>query len=228
MMADQVLVIHAAQRAHVVRVPAPAHIRRIQMPDERVASVDRRRLGLVVAAAVGASGQRVQAVGPGGAGDGAVPAVADAEVLREMVVDGEVGVVVVVHDHARIGIGHVATRQRVRKARGEAVHRAAADLKVGLSGGVIGIPVGIGDVRGRRVRDRILLAVRRVRHLGLEAVDVVAAVFEREVPEHVVERPVLQHQHDDVLDLVQTAALFRLAHRLHAPLTQSWMRPPPV
>ena len=216
-MPDQVLVVDAAQRADVVRVPAPADIRRVEMADERIAPVDRRWLRLVVAAAGGAAGQRIQAVGPGGAGNGAVPAVAHAEVLGQVVVDGEIRAVVVLHDHARIGVGDVAALERVSEARREPVHLAAADLKVGLGRGVVGIPVRIRDVSGRRVRDRILLAVRRVRHPRLEAVDFVAAVLERQVAEHVVKRPVLQHQHDDVLDVLQTAALFRLAHRLHAP-----------
>ena len=36
-----------------------------------------------------------------------------------------------------------------------------------------------------------------------EPVDVVAPAFERQVAEHVVERPVLHHQDDDVLDLLE-------------------------
>ena len=63
-------------------------------------------------------------------------------------------------------------------------------------------------LRERRLlepEDRIRAAFVLVRHPLAKPVDVEAVVFQPEVSEHVVEGAVLEHQHDDVLDLVERA-----------------------
>ena len=53
------------------------------------------------------------------------------------------------------------------------------------------------------VPDLVVLALIGVRHARLQPVDVGPRRFERQIPEHVVERPVLEHEHDDVVDLAE-------------------------
>ena len=84
----------------------------------------------VIAAARGAAGNRVEAVGPGRAGNRAEPAIADSELPGEVIVDRDVGGVVVAHHAARIPVLNPAAGQRVGEARDETVHFAAADLQV--------------------------------------------------------------------------------------------------
>jgi hypothetical protein len=96
------------------------------------------------------------------------------------------------------------------EARDEPVHLPAADLLIDGSARVIGI-LGRCELRARQVMDGIVDAPVAVLELGLQPVDV-GATGEREVAEHVVEGAVLEHQDDDVLDLVQVARGF--GHRL--------------
>jgi hypothetical protein len=54
--------------------------------------------------------------------------------------------------------------------------------------------------------DRVAPTRVLVGHPRSKAIYVVASTLEREVTEHVIERAVLQHQYDDVLDPLETAA----------------------
>jgi hypothetical protein len=63
----------------------------------------------------------------------------------------------------------------------------------------------IGVVRDRRaveMKDRIAPPLMLVRELRSQTVDIIAPALEREVSEHGIKRTVLEHQHDDVLDLL--------------------------
>src|SRR6202044_315816 len=125
--------------------PAPGDAVDVEVTCERRLVVERREVVRQVVAAVrGAAGKRVEAVRPGRAGNRAEPAVADGEVPGEVVVDRDVGGVVVAHDPARIRVLNPAAGQRLGVAGDEAVHRAAPDLQVDAPAGVIGV---IGDRR---------------------------------------------------------------------------------
>jgi len=102
--------------------------------------------------------------------------------------------------------GHLVVRQRLCEARHETVHRPAADLQLYGVRGVVGIG---GDRRGAQVVDWVAVAVMGVGELWPQPVDIRAAALQREVPQHVIERAVLHHQHDDVLDAWMAAVVLR-------------------
>jgi hypothetical protein len=74
---------------------------------------------------------------------------------------------------------------------------------------VIGV---VGDRRGLEVADRVPASAVVVGELCPQPVDVVAAPLERQIPEHVVKRAVLEHQDDDVVDLLQIGDADVLSH----------------
>src|SRR6185295_8636774 len=129
------------------------------------------------------------------------PAVADAEAAGEKVVDRKVFAVVVAHDNDGICGGRILARLDV----------------VGCEAAVLVLYLGVharpGVTRILHLRERGLVEPENwiraflvlVRHSLAEAVDVETVLCEPEIPEHVVERPVLEHQHHDVLDLVERA-----------------------
>jgi hypothetical protein len=136
-----------------------------------------------------------------------VPTVTDAEVLCEVVEHGQVGGVVVAHHDPRIGIRDAASGERLRIARGEAVHRAAVDLPIDRRRGVLRIPALVGEVSRAEIVDRIAPATEVVCHPWPQSINLGAATLEREVAEHVIKGAVLQHQHGDVLDPLKAVAL---------------------
>ena len=136
-----------------------------------------------------------------------MPVIADAELVRKMVEHGQIGCVVVAHHDARIALLDPATGERLRVARRETVHRAPVDLSVGRRRSVLWVPEFVREVRSCEMMDRVATSVVIVGHPGCQTVDVVPAALERQVPEHVIKRAVLQHEHDDVLDPPKTAVL---------------------
>ena len=173
-----------------VGVRAPGHARRVEVVEQRA------RMGVGVGAvaagdAVGGAEQEEVAVGPGAAARRREVSIVDRERVREPVVEGDVGRVVVAHHEVAVAAG------RVGAVRDEAVHRAAVDLPVHLVPLVPRILVDAGRVEvKRRHGDAVLVLVRERRrdrlHLFLSRVVKLA--------EQVVEGPVLLHDHHHVLD----------------------------
>jgi hypothetical protein len=60
--------------------------------------------------------------------------------------------------------------------------------------------------------DRISAAGVLVSEIGLQAIDVATSTLEREVSEDVIERTVLEHQHDHVVDLLEVCVAGLLSH----------------
>jgi len=179
----------------------------VEVADERRQVVDRG--ADVLALAGGPASHRVEPVREGRAGDGAVPAVADAELLAQVVVDGQVPRAVVTHHVARVDFRGAATL----------VHVGLDEAAVGVvelfvdRGSVVRRILRLGHARVLQlvhseaepvvVRELAAAVVIDVRHPGLEAVELGPSPGQRQVAEHVVVGAVLQHQHDDVLDLVE-------------------------
>ena len=136
-----------------------------------------------------------------------MPAVTDAELLREVVEHGQVGGVVIAHHDARIAILDAARSKRLRIARGKPIHRAPVDLPIDRRRRVLRIPTFIGKVRRAETVNRVAPALEVVSHPWPKTINLVAATLEREVAEHVIEGAILQHQHDDVLDPIKAVGL---------------------
>ena len=118
-----------------------------------------------------------------------------------MVVDWQVRAVVVTHHHCGIALDAAAAKRGVA-TRDETAHPAVADLNVDCIGGVVGI---FAQLSALEMVDRIAPAGVLIREVRLQAVDVAAALLERQVAEHVVERAVLQHHDHDRVDLLEIA-----------------------
>ena len=86
----------------------------------------------------------------------------------------------------------------------------------------------IGDRRGLEMADRVAASVVVVGELFPQAVDVVAPALERQVSEHVIKRAVLEHQHDDVVDLLQIGHARVLSHHTPVAAVPACHRWPPV
>jgi hypothetical protein len=111
----------------------------VQVPDEGRLVIKRRgRRRPVIPAAGGHPAHGIQPVGQRGAGHRAEPAVADRELLRQVVVDRHVGGVVVTHDTARVPV-LAASGQGCGRAGHEAAHVPAGDLLVDRARGVVGV-----------------------------------------------------------------------------------------
>ena len=194
-IAEPELRVGEAERPHVVRVPAPRDLVRLEMAHERRNVVDRDAHAVLAPGRLPA--QRVQPIRPGRARHRAEPAVADHELAREMVVHGQLAPVVVAHHH----VAELRLLPLLGEVRDEAAHVVAHLLRRA--------PAAVARVlvlrqRGSlQVADLVLLASVGVRHARLQPVDVRSLGLEREVPEHVVEGAVLEHEDDDVVDLAE-------------------------
>ena len=188
--------VEQPDRRHVVvRVPPPLVV--LQVAHERRDVVRPARLD-VVAQAVRGAGGGVAAVRHGRARYGAEPVVADAELAREEVVDGQMRGRVVRHHDAGVGAAALAGLHEVRDeaagvARELLVHAPARVARV----------LRLGHRRPRRRVDGERLAAIVVLHRERRPLDVGASLLDRQEAEHVVERPVLHHQDDDVVDLAE-------------------------
>lgn len=144
-----VLDIGQAERSDVVGIPAPRDTSRVKVPNERILAMDRHFQ--IVAAPARAPRDRVEAVRPRRSRDRAVPAVTHTKLGREMVEHGQVGGVVVAHNHAGIPIVNAPACERVRVAGGKTIHRATVDLPVGRRRRVLRVPTLIREyVAARR------------------------------------------------------------------------------
>src|SRR5439155_13194838 len=63
--------------------------------------------------------------------------------------------------------------------------------------------LGLDKLRRSRLVHVVPLTVHLVEEAGAEAVDVAATFVDAEEAEHVIEGPVLHHQDDDVVDLLE-------------------------
>ena len=194
-VADPELAVGEAERSDVVRVPAPRDLVRLEVAHERGHVVDRNLLRVLAPGRLAA--ERVEPVRPRRAWDRAVPAIADGKLARQMVVRRQVAAVVVAHDH----VDELRLLALLREVGDEAAH-VVADLLGDARAAVAGILV-LRERCPLEVPDLVVLAPIDVRHARLQPVDVGPPRFERQIPEHVVERPVLEHEHDDVVDLAE-------------------------
>ncbi len=197
---EPVLRIDQPQCRHViVRVPAPLHLRVVQMPHEG-GEVVRARRAQVVAMTAGRARGGVASVRHRRPANGAEPVVTDAELLGEIRVHRQLVGGVIGHDRCRGVALERRLGSRLRVVGGEPTHLSARHLLV--------------DARARMAR---ILCLDEPRHLGLvhrigmpagivlrsgrRAFDVGSSFVAAQEAEHVVEGTVLQHQDDDVVDL---------------------------
>ena len=214
MVPEGVAGVGQAQGTHLEGIPAPRDTVGIEVPHERRLVVHRREVvRQVIAAARGAAGNRVEAVGPGRAGNRAEPVIANGELSGEVIVDRDVGGVVIARYVARIPVHNPTAGQCLGEARDEPVHFTAADLQVDRARGMIGV---IGDRRGLEMVDRVAAPVVVVSELFPQAVDVVAPTLERQISEHVIKRAVLEQQDNDVVDLPEIGQADVVRHH-HTP-----------
>ena len=191
-VAGAIFLIDATQRLKIVAVPAPRNAFGFQLPDERSFGVNRRLL--VVLAAGGMPGHGVQSIRPGRSRRGAKPAITNAEISRQMIVHRQILGVVITHDFAGIGGGIF-----FRKVADEPAVAVAE-----LLGDVAGFMPGVFFHSCRiETANFIFLAVILVEHFIRQAIDFFAAGLELQIAEHVIEGTILQHEHDDMIDLAQ-------------------------
>ena len=92
----------------------PADLGAVQVTHEGLVRIQGH--ALAVAAAGRLAADRIQAVGPGGARHGTVAAVADAELLRQEIIHGQVGRIVVTHHQVDVGVARMRLRIVVDEA----------------------------------------------------------------------------------------------------------------
>jgi hypothetical protein len=114
-----------------------------------------------------------------------------------VVVDREVASVVVAHDH----VHELRLLAFLREVGDESAHVPAHLL--GDAGAAVARILVLRQRRPLEVANLVRLAAVDVCHARLQAVDVGPAGLDRQVAEHVVERAVLEHEHDDVVDLAE-------------------------
>jgi hypothetical protein len=115
-----------------------------------------------------------------------------------MIVDGDVGTVVVPHHARRIAVLDAAFGQHRGRAGDESVHAPAGHLLVDPARTVVRVH---RQGRGTEVVNRVAAPLILVGQPGAQAVDLRAPARQGQVPEHVIEGSVLQHHDHHVVDL---------------------------
>jgi hypothetical protein len=175
----------------------------VQVADEgRLVVQGRHMPGPVIPAASGRTAQAIQAVGQRRAGHRAEPAVADRELLCQVVIDGHVGSVVVTHDAGRVAVAGPGLGKGRGRAGDEAAHTPAGDLLVDRARTVVRVHI---QGRGIEVVNRIAAPLVLVGELRTQAVDIRTPPRQGQVPEHVIEGSIFQHHDHDMVDLIQVA-----------------------
>jgi hypothetical protein len=132
--------------------------------------------------------------------------VADAELAGQELVDRQVLGRVVRHHEPGVGASRLPRLHEVRDEAAAVVRQLLVDAPAGVA--------RVLRLLHRRPRRRVhvvgLTAVL-VAHRERRALDVGAALLDRQEAEHVVERPVLHHQDDDVVDLAEVVVGLRHA-----------------
>ena len=191
------------QEREIVGVVLPADAAVRQLVKHR-ARGQRRRHGVVFLAFRRAR-DRVKAVRLRRPGDRRMPVVADAVLPGEQVEDRQFGGVVIPHDPAEIA------RRDFREVR----HESRVPARYLIVHVFPRMPRIVFEDGAGQARRRVGHAAVRVGFRAGEAVDG-KHILEPQVPEHVVERPVLQHQNDDVLDLIESRHSFTRIARVSA------------
>jgi len=177
----------------------------VEVPGEGRLMIQRRHMeGPVIPAPSRHPAQRVQAVGQRGARHRGEPAVADRELLGQVIVDGHVGAVVVPHDAARVAVLNPPRGKGSGRTGHKATHGPVGDLGVDRARGMVRV-----DPQGRRgeVVHRVGAPLVLVGQAGAQAVDLWASAGEGQVAEHVIKGPVLQHHDHNVVDLLQVGGI---------------------
>jgi hypothetical protein len=172
----------------------------VQVTDEGGLVVERRHIGRSVIPASGRRpAQRIQAVGQRGSGHRCEPAVADRELLGQVVIDRNVCAVVIAHDTARVAVLDSLRGQGRGRAGHETAHAPSGDLGVDRARGMVRV-----HPQGRLVQvvHRVGAPLIVVGQTRAQAIDLRAPAAEGQIPEHVIEGPVLQHHDHNVVDLL--------------------------
>ncbi|MNS93810.1 hypothetical protein D3C72_1280060 [compost metagenome] len=184
----------------------PADLGAVQMAHEGFVRIQGHALAVAAAGRLAADG--IQAVGPGGARHRTVAAVANAELLRQEIVHGQVGTIVVAHYQADVGVARMRLRIIADKAAIIVLqllrHRHARMRRVLLR----------AKGRAPQMMHGVAHARMHVGMTGLQAVDVGAPAFQAQVAEHVIERSVFHHQHDDMVDARQVSQAMHIKSTL--------------
>ena len=173
----------------------------VQMTHKGGLVVQRRHIRRPVIPAPGRrTTERIQAVGQRGAGHRGEPAVADRELPCQVVVDRHIGAVVIAHDAARVAILDSLRGQGRGRAGHETAHVPTGDLSVDRARGMI--RVHPQDSRVQMV-DGVGVPLVVVGQAGAQTIDLRAPTAKGQIPEHVIEGPVLQHHDHNMVDFLQ-------------------------
>lgn len=128
--------------------------------------------------------------------------VADAKAVGKIRVDRQLLRGVVRHDNTGRVTFERRLRSRLAVVRREAAHRTIGDLLVDAPTRMARI-LSLHQLRHLRRMHRVALPASGVLELGRRALNVGSPELGAQKPEHVIERSILEHQRNDVIDLEQ-------------------------